>query len=70
MVRTFGNPLPKPALLTVPAPIAGWMSPNVWVPSLMRTDTGGTPELPDDMFAIVVDGLKDIVEMVANWASA
>ncbi len=28
----------------------------------MRTDTGGTPELPDDMFAIVVDGLKDIVE--------
>ena len=28
----------------------------------MRTDTGGTPEMPDDMFAIVVDGLKDIVE--------
>jgi sugar phosphate isomerase/epimerase len=28
----------------------------------MRTDTGGTPDMPDDMFAIVVDGLKDIVE--------
>jgi len=27
----------------------------------MRTDTGGKPELPDDMFAIIVDGLQDIV---------
>ncbi len=28
----------------------------------MRTDTGGTEDMPDDMFAIVVEGLKDIVE--------
>ncbi len=27
----------------------------------MRTDTGGKAELPDDMFAIIVDGLQDIV---------
>ena len=27
----------------------------------MRTDTGGKPELPDDMFKIIVDGLQDIV---------
>lgn len=27
----------------------------------MRTDTGGKPELPDDMFKIITDGLQDIV---------
>lgn len=27
----------------------------------MRTDTGGTADLPDDMFVIIVEGLKDIV---------
>ncbi len=27
----------------------------------MRTDTGGKPELPDDMFEIIGDGLQDIV---------
>ncbi len=27
----------------------------------MRTDTGGKPELPDDMFKIIVDGLQDTV---------
>jgi sugar phosphate isomerase/epimerase len=27
----------------------------------MRTDTGGKPELPDDMFKIIVDGLQDFV---------
>jgi sugar phosphate isomerase/epimerase len=27
----------------------------------MRTDTGGKPELPEDMFKIIVDGLQDIV---------
>lgn len=28
----------------------------------MRTDTGGQPELPDEMFAIIRDGLQDIVD--------
>lgn len=27
----------------------------------VRIDAGGTPELPDDMFAIVIEGFKDIV---------
>jgi hypothetical protein len=32
----------------------------------VRIDAGGTPELPDEMFAIIVDGYKDLLELAAS----
>ena len=32
----------------------------------VRIDAGGTPELPDEMFAIIVDGYQDLLELAAR----